>query len=205
MIPRRFHFIWLGDAAARPDQYLGTWRRHHPEHEFRVWDSSDLAARPWRNAAQMNRCAAHDPAGVVDLMRWEILLDEGGVVVDANSICLQRLPDWLFECEMFAAWENELARPGLISTGVVGSMRDNPFLAGLVEELRGDANLAALPAWQATGPRRLTESHRRQGYANLTVVPSHFFLPSHYTGVAYCGTGPVYAEQCWAAPADKTT
>lgn len=201
MIPPRLHFVWPGDEAERPDQNIATWRKYHPDFAVRVWGGAELLAGRWHNVRHMAALAAHDPAAVADLMRWEILLQEGGVAVDAGSVCLQRLPDWLFDCEMFAAWENELARPGLISTGIVGTMPDNPFLARLIEELRDEPRLDDRPAWQATGPLRLTESHRRQAYANLTILPSHFFLPRHYNGIVYAGSGPIFAEQCWDAPA----
>lgn len=197
MIPRVIHFVWVGDESRRPDHYIGTWRQHHPDIPIKIWGNEALQGRSWINAAHMRDFAARELSGVADLMRWEILLQEGGIALDADSICLRPLPDWLFDCEMFACWENELARPGLIATGAVGSMPHNPFLAQLVEDIRAEPSLAGRMAWQATGPVRLTEAHRRHGYANLTVLPSHFFLPRHYTGVAYAGGGPVYADQCW--------
>ena len=197
MIPRIFHFVWIGDESKRPDQYIDTWRRHNPDVAVKIWGNDELRERPWINAAHMRDYATRELAGVADLMRWEILLDEGGIALDADSVCLQRLPDWLFECEMFAAWENELARPGLVATGAVGSMPGNPFIARLVEDLRNTPSLAGRMAWQATGPLCLTEAHRRHHYANLTLLPSHFFLPRHYAGTVYAGGGPVYADQCW--------
>lgn len=197
MIPRLFHFVWVGDEAQRPDQYIATWRRHHPEFELKIWGNEALYSRSWINAVHMRDYASRELSGVADLMRWEILLQEGGVTLDADSICLQRLPDWLFECEMFAAWESELARPGLIATGALGSMPANPFVARLIQSIRDEPSLTGRFAWQATGPGRLTEVHRRENYSNLTILPSHFFLPRHYTGIAYSGSGPVYADQCW--------
>jgi mannosyltransferase OCH1-like enzyme len=145
----------------------------------------------------MEHYLASELNGVADLMRWEILLDEGGVAIDADSVCLRRLPDWLFECEMFASAENEVARPGLIATGTVGSIPGNPFVARIVEDIRAEASFAGRLAWETVGPLRLTEAHRRHQYVNLTVLPSHFFLPRHHTGVVYSGSGPVYADQFW--------
>lgn len=197
MIPRLFHFVWIGDESRRPDQYIGTWRQRHPDVVVKVWGNDALQGRHWINAAHMRDFAARELPGVADLMRWEILLQEGGVAIDADSICLQRLPDWLFDCEMFASWENELARPGLIASGTVGSMPNNPFIADLIEAIRSEPSLAGRMAWQATGPLRLTEMHRRRNYANLTLLPSHFFLPRHYSGIVYAGSGPIYADQCW--------
>lgn len=199
MIPRIFHFIWIGDESKRPDHYIDTWRRRHADIAIKIWGNAALQERSWINAAHMRDFATRELAGVIDLMRWEILLREGGIALNADSICLAPLPDWLFDCEMFACWENETVRPGLIATGAIGSMPHNPFIGRLIEDIRGEPSLAGRMAWQATGPTPLTEAHRRQAYANLTLLPSHFFLPRHYTGVAYSGGGPVYADQCWDA------
>lgn len=214
MIPRLLHFVWVGDESNRPDRYIDTWRHHHPDAVVKVWGNAALRERPWINAVHMQDFAARELSGVADLMRWEILYEEGGVAIDADSICLRPLPDWLFDCEMFASWESELARPGLIATGTVGSMQYNPFIARLIETIRSEPSLAGRMAWEATGPLRLTEVYRREKYADLTIVPSHFFLPRHYTGIVYSGGGPVYADQCWdstkgllaaATPANGTT
>lgn len=197
MIPRLFHFVWVGDESKRPDHYIGTWNKQHPGIPIKIWGNDALHGRPWINTEHMRDFATRELAGVADLMRWEILLQEGGIALDADSICLEKLPDWLFDCEMFATWENELARPGLIATGAIGSIPNNPFIARIIDDLHQEPSLAGRMAWQATGPGRLSEAHRRYSYGNLTILPSHFFLPRHYTGLAYSGGGPVYADQCW--------
>jgi hypothetical protein len=35
-------------------------------------------------------------------------------------------------------------------------------------------------------------------YIDLTIYPSHYFIPTHLTGLKYQGSGPVFAEQLWA-------
>jgi len=37
-------------------------------------------------------------------MRYEILFNEGGIALDADSLCLRPLEDWLLEPAAFAAW-----------------------------------------------------------------------------------------------------
>lgn len=196
-IPRRFHVVWVGDESRRPDDLIQTWRDKHPDAELKVWGNRELAETPWTNAHHMRDFANRELVGVADLMRWEILWREGGVTLDADSVCVQTLPDWLFDCEMFAAWENEIARPGLIAMCALGASAGNSFIAQIIEDIRATPSFPGRMAWEVLGPGRLTEAHRKYQYHNLTLLPSHFFLPRHFTGGNYSGRGPVYAEQYW--------
>jgi len=133
------------------------------------------------------------------MMRWEILFDEGGVLVDADSFCVQRLPDWLLECEAFACWENELIRPGLVAAGYFGTVPRNAFVAYLIDEIRKKPTVVDKMAWETVGPLHLTKMWRQSAYGNLTILPSHFFIPRHFTGTEYTGAGPIYAMQGWGS------
>jgi len=57
--------------------------------------------------------------GVADIMRYEILFNEGGIALDADSLCLRPLEDWVLEPAAFAAWEHEHIRPGLIAAAAL--------------------------------------------------------------------------------------
>jgi mannosyltransferase OCH1-like enzyme len=54
-------------------------------------------------------------------------------------------------------------------------------------------------AWKTVGPQRLTDAYRRYQYSGLTILPSHFFIPEHFSGARYEGSGPVYAQQHWGS------
>ena len=51
---------------------------------------------------------------------------------------------------------------------------------------------------------RLTQAHRRYGYTGLSILPSHFFIPEHFSGACYEGRGSVYARQHWASTRGPT-
>lgn len=199
MIPRTLHVIWVGDESKRPDNCIATWREHNPGWTVRVWGNEELAGYGWINAAHMRAMAQRELNGVADLMRWEILYQEGGFVVDADSICLRPLEPWLFEGEACACWENELVRPGLIAAGYVASRPENPFFGQMILDLQNTPSVVDRMAWQTVGPQFLTESVRTHGYAGLTVWPSHFFIPRHFTGQEYSGGGTVFAAQAWGS------
>ena len=102
-----------------------------------------------------------------------------------------------------ACWENELIRPGLIAAGYVASVPENPFFGQIILDLQKEPTVVDRMAWQSVGPLFLTEQVRMQRYAGLTVWPSHFFIPRHFTGHEYTGGGPVFAAQEWGSTLGK--
>jgi mannosyltransferase OCH1-like enzyme len=199
MIPKILHIIWVGDEAKRPDNCIATWVDRNPHWQVQLWGNKDLAEYGWINAAHMRSMAAREWNGVADLMKWEILYHEGGFVVDADSVCVRPLPDWLLEAEAFACWENELERPGLIAAGYVASVPENQFFGQIVLDLKQEASVTHDLAWKTVGPLRITRSYLRYRYTGLTIYPSHFFIPRHYSGTKYEASGIVFAHQAWGS------
>lgn len=199
MIPKLLHIIWVGDESRRPDNCIRTWVERNPSWAVRVWGNAELAGVGWWNARHMRQMAQRELNGVADMMRWEILCREGGLVVDADSACVRPLDDWLLEHEAFACWESEIARPGLVAAGYVACHPGDPFVGQIVRDIHAAPTVCDAMAWQTVGPQRITDAHRRYRYAGLTILPSHYFIPEHFTGQAYAGRGPVYARQFWGS------
>jgi mannosyltransferase OCH1-like enzyme len=199
LIPKTLHIIWVGDESRRPDNCIQTWVDRNPTWTVKIWGNERLAARGWTNAPHMKAMARKELNGVADMMRWEILYAEGGFVVDADSVCVRPLDDWMLEADAFACWENEIVRPGLIAAGYVASIPQNPFFGQIILDIQAETSVVDKMAWETVGPMRLTVSHRKYRYANLTILPSHLFIPRHFTGIRYTGAGPVYAEQEWGS------
>lgn len=199
MIPKTFHFIWVGDETRRPDNCIETWRAAHPDWQFRLWGNEDLDGRDWINARHMAQMRQREWNGVADMMRWEILHEHGGIVFDADSICTRPLDDALLDCEAFACWESEIARPGLIAAGYFGCDAGNSFVKRIVEDIAASASVVGEMAWKTVGPQRLTDCYRKFAYTPLRIYPSHYFIPRHFTGVTYEGSDPVYAHQLWGS------
>lgn len=200
MIPKSLNFIWVGNHELQPDDCIRTWIDHHPGWNVRIWGNDDLAKRAWSTDRHIQTMIRERQwCGVADLMRWELLLEFGGVFLDADSVCLTPLPEEFLEGEAFACWENELDRPGLIATGYLGAGPGNPLIAKIVQELVETPSMAGQEAWKITGPKRLTDAWRRYGYDRLTIFPSHYFMPRHYSGRVYHGGGPIYADQFWGS------
>lgn len=129
-------------------------------------------------------------------MRWELLYEFGGIALDADSECLRPLEDWLLEPDVFACWESELLRPGLIANGIVGTIPEHPLIGQIIHDMVAEYPGDLLP-WQYSGPARLTDTIRKMNYRDITIYPSHYFLPEHFAGLPYGGNGQVFARQGW--------
>lgn len=201
----------MGDERRRPDACFETWRLLNPEFELRVWGNREYNEYPWKTKHHMEAMwKTGQLFGVADLMRWEILFNEGGFALDADSIALSPLPDWLFDCTAFACWENELISPGLIANGYFACCPADPLVERLLDKFVAARYLATrfiwyklkhkpVAAWKTVGPRVLTETVRDMCYSDLSVLPSHFFCPRHLSGQTYRGTGPVFCDQLFAS------
>jgi mannosyltransferase OCH1-like enzyme len=199
MIPKIFHFIWVGDESKRPDNCIQTWRDAHPEWEFRIWGNAELDGRAWVNKHHIDAMRQRELNGVADMMRWEILYENGGIVFDADSVCARPLDDELLDCAAFASWESEIARPGLIAAGYFGCEAGNAFVGQIIQDIAASPSVVNAMAWETVGPLRLTECYRKFQYTPLRIYPSHYFIPQHFTGLTYEGDGPVYAYQLWGS------
>lgn len=99
-IPRVVHFIWLGDKPFPPEsvENVRSWMAHHPHWAFKFWTDGvhpapcngmtrcQVEAFPWRILKTQFE-ASENYGEKADLLRYEILLREGGVYVDHDAIC----------------------------------------------------------------------------------------------------------------------
>jgi mannosyltransferase OCH1-like enzyme len=196
-IPKKLHFVWVGDESKRPDKCIKSWIDLNPDYEVRVWGNDDLSIG-WHNGHHMREMFGRELNGVADMMRYEILYTHGGITLDADSICVRPLEDWLLEPKEFACWENEHARPGLVAAGYLGSEPLSPFFGQVVNDIHNEPTVCDKMAWESVGPLRVTQTYKIHQYP-LTIYPSHYFIPEHFSGIKYTGSGQVFAEQLWGS------
>jgi GT2 family glycosyltransferase len=176
MIPRKLHIIWIGDRERFPEYQIRSWKDRHPAWETTVWDNERFLRRDWRCAQKMKAVGPRDVRAVVELMRLEILHDEGGVAVDADSFCVTAIPDALLSADAFCCWVDEKARPGVLSTSFVGAVPGNPTIGQLLRDIADEATDASQPFESIVGNLRFTRAWQARGLAGIQVHPSHYFL-----------------------------
>lgn len=199
MIPKKLHFIWIGDESRRPDKFINTWREKHPDWIIKIWGNDEFNKINWVNKRHMMEFVPINICGAVDMMRYEILFNEGGIALDADSICIRKIDESILDCEVFSAWENEIVRPGLIANGTMGAVKNNPFIAKMILNIRGAKSVTHAHPWKTVGPLFLTEMYRKYAYFKMVVLPSYYFTPIHCSGIAYNGAGKIYAHQLWGS------
>lgn len=199
MIPKKIHFVWIGDENKLPISCIKSWQNLNPDYQIKIWGNKELVRDfGWVNSDHMNKMLSHELNGVADMMRYEILFTEGGIALDADSFCLSPLEDWLLETDEFVCWENEHARPGLLACGAMGSVAGSNFFKNCVLEIKSMKSVVEDCAWKTVGPNLITSLWSRSKHP-LTVYPSHYFYPKHHTGLEYNGSGKVFARQEWAS------
>jgi len=198
VIPKVLHFVWVGDESKRPDKCISTWRVKNPDYQIKIWGNQELNNYHWVNSRHMKDMFSRELNGVADIMRYEILYNEGGIALDADSVCLKSLEDWLLSPQAFACWEQELLRPNLIACGTMGSVAKNKFFRECILSLNKKETVINEMAWVSVGPTHLTNVFRETSYP-LTIYPSHFFTKTHYAGIEYNGTGHCFADQLWGS------
>jgi len=189
MIPKTIHQIWIGPNPP-PAAMMATWQVMHPDWQYKVWTDHT----GWENQAQID--AMPEWNGKADIMRYEILEREGGILVDADSECVQPLDETFLDNESFACWEHEVLRPGLIAAGYVGAAKSSPLMRMCIDAIKS-RDVTAKRAWETVGPALLTEMAR--GYPSLRVYPARMFIPEHYSGTPAPGDAPIYARQHWGS------
>ena len=189
-IPKILHQIWIGDQSKRPARLMNTWKDMHPDWEYKLW--TDHTCWP-ELQHKIDRMPEWN--GKADCMRYMILEKEGGVFADADSECTRALTDEFLDHDVFASWENEDARPGLIATVCFGSRIGSAFMRNCIEWIKTH-DIEGQRAWVSVGPGLFTEIAKDYP---IKIYPSCTFIPDHFTGTKGKGDGSTYAKQYWGS------
>lgn len=198
MIPKQIGHIWIGPHPA-PAEWMESWRKHHPDWRYTLYDNDFLLSRRFHNQHLINEYVRRGKwAGVSDLMRYEILFEHGGFLPEADSICLHPVDELFTQDIVYTVYEYPEGRTGMMSPFLAAPAK-SPLLKNIIESLAeysvGDLN----DPWHSTGNgflRRYFAANPTQR-SQLHIFPSHYFIPQHYKGERYQGSDTVYAEQCW--------
>ena len=189
-IERVGHLCWFGPHDP-PQAMMDTWVKMNPGLIWSVWKDHT----GWKNQEQINaRAARNEWNGVCDVIRPELLVRYGGIVVDADSECVKPLEEGdFFEQETaIACFESESVRPGMVACGMLGAPRAHPFFEACIEEI-AQAPVNEM-AWKAVGPAMMTRMAQKHPDL-IKVYPAKSFVPTHYSGAVAPGDFPTFAKQ----------
>jgi mannosyltransferase OCH1-like enzyme len=179
VIPKVFHFIWVGDPI--PDhlaQYVETWRTVHPDWSVIMWDEDSLTATLDATLDLFRRApdiTPHVGQFRSDVARYELLWRFGGVYVDCDFEALRPIDPLVVGVSAFAAWETD----GVwVNNAILGSVPHTALMREVIDGLEQniDASPATVRPNVLTGPQYLTPIvNRRPG--DIVVYPSAWFYP----------------------------
>ena len=194
-IPKKLGHIWIGDKQP-PLEWMETWKQKHPDWDYQLFDNSYLSSRRWRCEAQINEYMKRKQyPGVSDLMRYEILWEQGGFLPEADSIRLRSVDELFVLPSLYTAYEHEIKRPGFVSP-FYASWPGHNFLGQILDELSQLQPDRLLTPFKSVGNMALRDFIKKWN-PDVSIFPSYFFNPGHYQAKGYNGNGPVYAEQFW--------
>ena len=204
-VPKIIHQIWIGPKQP-PINLMNTWKEKHPDFEYIFWNETEFEHRGMIFECQDKIDEMETYCGKTDIMRWEILYKYGGIYIDADSFCIEKLDDEIIK-KSFAGWENEVKRPGLIAVGTMGFTINHSIPKKAIEFIKNNDvsyDKTGKMAWQNTGPVLLTNIYNQDSNneKQFNILNSYTFLPHHFTGEEYDGHGKIYAFQKWGSTWD---
>lgn len=196
--------IWVGPRQA-PLKWMNTWKENHPNWNYSIFTDEMLHERldtfknrhlieEYYNRGKFN--------GVADLLRYELLYENGGFLPPADALCLHNT-DELFaspEDYCYTVYESERFRPGFTSP-ILACNPKNDFVGVIINTLH-ELKPKDLKdeVWKSTGNEwlsRMIPKHKPK----IVIWPSHTLIPKHYDrrSVRYKGKDKVYADQLWGS------
>jgi mannosyltransferase OCH1-like enzyme len=170
---------------------------------YRLWRDTEISELRLQNVTLFERCCDEGLSdAAADVARVEILLREGGVYVDADSICHRSLDEAGFmDAGFFAAVEPSTLADDLISNAFMGAVPGHPVLRRYAEALSTVDD--PRPQWQRTGPLQLTGAIRGGDEPDLVVLPAWTFLVRTAAGEPVGGGDP-YGEHFFSSTAERS-
>ncbi|CAM9806975.1 unnamed protein product [Chrysoparadoxa australica] len=135
-IPRIIHHCWLGgELPPAFAQLIDGWRQLHPTWEMKLWGEDDVAGLQLKNQQAFDE--ATNPGMKSDIMRYEILLQHGGVYIDVDFVGLKSLDLFVQNLDFFTGLSNTGSVE--INNGLIGCCPGHPALAAVVNAIAASA------------------------------------------------------------------
>lgn len=176
-IPKKIHQIWLGGDL--PEKYLDftlSWLHNHPTWEYRLWTDEDVKDYPIINRHLFDK--ATNVGMKSDILRYEILNNEGGLYVDTDFECLRAFDDLLY-LDFFTGVSYDDLFVNYI--GLIATVPKHPIIQNCINDLK-DIYMGRRPKYimQSTGPQYFTRcftKYVKEDTTGVVTFPVDFFYP----------------------------
>lgn len=203
-IPHTIHQIWLGTPfPAQYKRYVASWLSHHPTWRYILWTDHtndpipDMAqqfahyqVRSIHELGEFYNKKLYDTAqnwgAKSDILRAAILLQEGGLYVDADVECFKPF-DILHSAYTFYAGIEPIECGHLIGNAIIGAAPNHPIIAAYQKRMAPAHTYEQISHLGremmtvcATGPIALSYAFYRQtqnSHERTIVLPTSYFYP----------------------------
>lgn len=153
-IPKVIHFIWFGPKPypEQSKENVKSWVAYHPDWTVKFWSDSSMTEPPvegvehhhFEEVQMQNRDLfdqSQNPGEKSDILRYEILFQEGGVYVDHDIEALRTFDAFNGSYDLYAFLEtphiNPVARVFFFSSnGLIGAIPGHPILGSTIQRVR---------------------------------------------------------------------
>lgn len=149
-IPNTFHFIWVGsnEFPAESIKNIQSWVERHPGYKVYFWSDRE---RVLPHSCMQLRLIDHfnwlflkdlyldsnNPAEKSDLLRYEILYQEGGIYLDHDVECFKPFNQFIDNFDLFCGLEfphSPIATTSItVCNNIIGSCPHHPILKKAME------------------------------------------------------------------------
>ncbi len=127
MIPKKIHYIWVGDEKPKDiKKCLKTWKKKFKGYEIIEWNEKNFDINSHHFAKEAYK--AKKWAFVSDYIRAKVMYEYGGIYLDADIVAIKNF-DKLLNNKGFVGFEND----NYIFTACFGMEPKHPFMKELLD------------------------------------------------------------------------
>ena len=189
MIPKIFHYVWVGGTMPQAQhEYIESWRQTNPDFEIICWNEQNIdMSQPIIQRAYAERKWAK----VADIARLQAVAKFGGIYLDTDFKLYKPLTPLLHHSCFFAFQEVDDGSDW-VCNGVFGAEPNHWFVTRARDKLLAmKPNLIFPERPTMFGPKHITRLLRKAGLRayspsgvmvkDIYVAPVPLFFPFHYT------------------------
>lgn len=186
MIPKIIHQIWKTNAVPLVwKDYVLSWQRAHPHFQYRLWTDEDCRAfvrSEFPELLETFDAYSYDIQRA-DVMRYLILLHQGGIYADLDVECLRPLDPLLAGRRLVIGREPPeharlWRRPGMLCNAVMAGAPGHRFWRAVLARARLRPKIVYHDeVVSSSGPLLLTDVLEAYEGDDVHVVAPHVFCP----------------------------
>ena len=186
MIPKVIHYIWIGGNPLPKiaEKCIESWKKFCPDYEIKRWDETNLDINKYEFTKDAYE--AKKFAFVSDVLRTEILYNEGGIYVDIDVEFLNKIDSLIEGYDCVMGFETScMIAPGLIMASKAGN-EDLAKILDVYKNTKFDAeNLLNITVCEVfTGyyeKQGLKRENKTQQIGKSIFYASEYFSPKNLT------------------------